>query len=103
MGAVTDAAGPILQLPMTFVLVSDPISFALEGFRFSAVGKGACEGLNIFMHVLGPVGGLLELFHFEAERAFEFGWQPLDRRKRNPRRELCSDNGALAQGFILLV
>ena len=64
--AISNVASPILELSVAFILMPNPISFTLERFRFLAVGEGTCEGLNILMYVLCPVGRLVELFHLEA-------------------------------------
>lgn len=78
--AIGKIAGPPFEVSMSFVLVPDPVCFSLEGFRFSAFGEGACEWVNVFVDVFGPVGGLRKLFDFEADGAFEFCWKSGDRR-----------------------
>ena len=55
MGAFGHIALPPLKLPMSFILMSDPVGFTLERLRLGALEEGACEGLNILMYVLGPV------------------------------------------------
>lgn len=72
--AIRHTASPPLEMSVAFILVADPVGFSLERFRFSAFGKGACEGVDIFVDVFGPVGGFCKFFDFEADGAFEFCW-----------------------------
>lgn len=55
MTAVGHRTGPPLQLPVSLTLVSDPVRFALEGFRLVAALERASKRLHIFVDVLGPV------------------------------------------------
>jgi hypothetical protein len=64
--AISDLAGPVLQLTMSLILVADPISLALERFWFAAIGKCAREWLDVFMYVLRPVRRLVEFLDLEA-------------------------------------
>ena len=66
MVTISNVTGPVLELSVAFVLVSNPVSFALERFGFLAVREGTGEGLNVFMDMLRPVRRLIELLHLEA-------------------------------------
>jgi hypothetical protein len=66
MRTVADLARPVLQLSMAFVLMSDPISLALERFRLATARECACERLNVLMNMLRPIRGLIKLLYLEA-------------------------------------
>ena len=70
-------ASPLLQMTMTLVLMSNPVSFSLERLWFRTVGKGAGEGLHIFMHVFRPIRWLSEFLDLETQRTFKLGRQTL--------------------------
>jgi hypothetical protein len=76
-------ASPILELPMPFILVSNPVSFSFERLWFTAVWKGTSKRLNILVYVFGPIRRLIELFDLEAQRTFELGWKALNGRQRH--------------------
>lgn len=86
--AIRKIARPPFEVPMPFVLVSDPVCFSLERFRFGAFGEGACEWVDVFVDVFGPVGGLSKLFDLEADGAFKFCWKSGHWRLRDTRGEL---------------
>lgn len=81
--AIGYLTSPMLQLSMTFVLVSDPVCFAFEGFGLPAIKKGTCEGLHVFMDVFRPIRWFEKLFDFETQRAFKLGGETFDRRERD--------------------
>jgi hypothetical protein len=64
--AFFDCAGPPAEMAVPLVLVADPVSLSLEGFRLFAVAVSAGKWRYIFMNMLRPVRGLLELLHAEA-------------------------------------
>ena len=49
--AIVHVAHPPLQLAMPFVLMPDPIGFALKGLWLGTGGEGTGEGLDIFVDV----------------------------------------------------
>lgn len=86
---IGEIAGPPFEMSMSFVLVSNPVRFSLEGLRFVALGESACEGMDVFVDVFSPIGGLGKLFDLEANRAFKFCWKSGDRGLRDSGGELC--------------
>ena len=78
MAAIVDVACPPFEMAVTLVLVAHPVRFTLEHFGVPAVPR-ASEGLYVFVHVLRPVGGFLELFVAKAKLTFKLG------RKRSSR------------------
>jgi hypothetical protein len=66
MRTVGDLARPVLQLSVAFVLMSNPVSLALERFRLATARECACERLDVLMNMLRPIGGLVKLLYFEA-------------------------------------
>jgi hypothetical protein len=64
--AIINLAGPVLQLSMSLILVTDPISLALERFWLAAIGKCTRKRLDIFVYVLRPVGWLVKFLDLEA-------------------------------------
>ena len=63
---------PPLELAMSFILMSNPVSFAFEGFGICTGLKCASEGLNIFVNMLRPVRRFVKFLDLEAQRTFEF-------------------------------
>ena len=88
MVAIWQRARPPLQLAVPLILVSNPVRFAFERFWLGAPGERASERLHIFVHMLGPIRRLLELFHLETYWTFKFSGEPLNWRQGNPRGEL---------------
>ena len=80
MIAVRDLTSPVFQLPMPFVLVSDPIGLALKRLGFTAIGKGASERLYILVHVFGPVGWFIEFLDLKAQWALKLCGETLNGR-----------------------
>jgi hypothetical protein len=101
--AIRNLTCPVLQLPVPFVLVPDPVGLAFEGLGLTTVRECASERLYILVDVLCPIRGLVELLDLEAERAFELGGQALDGRKRDARRELGGDDGPFRRSFAIIV
>lgn len=78
---------PPFQMPVTFVFVTDPVSFTLEYFWISALVPCTGERLHVLMYMLCPVGRLLELLLFIAELTLKLCRQVLSWRHGNVRRE----------------
>lgn len=100
MCAIRDVAGPPLEVSMALVLVADPVGFAFEGFGFSAVEKGTCERVDIFMDVFGPIRGLCKLFDLEADGTFEFRRQSGNGRLRDSWGELRRGYFTFSRGVV---
>ena len=83
MIAIGDVASPILQLSVALILMTDPISLALERLRFLTVREGTGERLDIFVHMFGPVRRFVEFLHLETQGTFELCWQTFDGWERN--------------------
>lgn len=80
---IREIAGPPFEMSMPFVLVSDPVSFSLEGLGFCAFGEGACERMDVLVDVFSPVRRLRKLLNLEADGAFKFCRKSGDRRLRD--------------------
>lgn len=97
---IGEIAGPPFEMSVSFVLVSNPVRFSFEGLRFGAFGEGASEGMNVFVDVFSPIGGLGKLFDLEANGAFKFCWKSGDRRLRDSGGELRCGYFTLRRGVV---
>jgi hypothetical protein len=70
--AVFDITRPPFKMAVAFVLMTNPVSFSLEHLRVAAPVPRAREGLDVLVHMLGPIRRLDKLAGTEAQLAFEF-------------------------------
>ena len=59
--AVVDVAGPPPDMPVRSILVEHPVGLPLEHLALIATLPCAGEGLNVLVHMIGPVTRYLEL------------------------------------------
>ena len=78
---------PPFELPVTFVFMTNPISFALEHFWSWAFIPSARKGLHILMDMLSPVGWLHKPLFGITEAALKLRWKVGCRRHRDILRE----------------
>lgn len=100
VGNLTD---PVLQLPMLFVLMPNPINLAHEGPGLVTDWEGASERPYVFVDMLRPVRLLVELLDLIAQWTLELRRESLDWREQNSRWELCGDNCSFWKRFVIVV
>jgi hypothetical protein len=99
--ASLNIARPPFKMAMSFVLVSNPVSLALEHLWLPTLVPGASEGLHILMNMLGPIRGLRKLLARVTKLALKLGRQAAGRRHGNILAEALMVDGTFNRGPII--
>lgn len=83
VAAVADVARLLLEVAVPFVLVADLVGLALEHLKVIIALPSTGKGLDVLVHVLGPVRRLLELLGHETQLALKLGRYRARRRYRD--------------------